>query len=80
METTRAKRLAKLAAKKIGNSVKVEHYVWFHPKNNKFDIDKVTNGYKVAYFAPECIQKDFDTWAETEAFLKQLALKGLPNV
>lgn len=80
MRTDQAKRLTKLAAKKIGNSVSVKHQIWCHPRDNVFDKDTQTNEYTVSYFTPECEQKDFKSWQEAEAFLKNLALKGAPSV
>lgn len=77
MRTDQAKRLTKLAAKKIGNPVYVTHTIAYHNFSEDHSIE-----YRVTYFwsNSDCEGINFTSWNEAETFLKNLALKGLPNV
>lgn len=79
MRTDQAKRLTKLAAKKIGNSVYVEHTVAYH---TYLEEEHYNIRYSITYFYSDsdCKILDFDSWTKAEAFIKNLALKGLPDV
>jgi hypothetical protein len=79
MRTDQAKRLSRLAGKNIGHTIYVDHTIAYH---NNYDAPHHAVNYRVTYFTSndDCEGVNFQTWTEAEAFLRQLALKGVPDV
>ena len=79
MQNETAERLTRLAATKTGYTVVVEHHVAYYPD---MESNKHKTEYHVAYFFNEsqCKVESFSSWTAAHSFLKQLTLRGLPNV